>query len=94
MGKSYNITNLYKTKRMKKVFKTSKLFMLTAVCSSALLLGCTNADYDLDKVDYTLGLGGGQLTLPSNNSVIVKLDDILNLGNIDLISIDENGDYR
>ncbi len=79
---------------MKKVFKTSKLFMLTAVCSSALLLGCTNADYDLDKVDYTLGLGGGQLTLPSNNSVIVKLDDILNLGSTDLISIDANGDYR
>jgi hypothetical protein len=79
---------------MKKLFKTSKLFMLTAVCSSALLLGCTDADYDFDKVDYTLGLGGGQLTLPSNNSVIVKLDDILNLGSTDLISIDENGDYR
>ena len=79
---------------MKKLFKTSKLFMLTAVCGSALLLGCTDADYDLDKVDYTLGLGSGQLTLPSNNSVIVKLDDILNLGSTDLISIDANGDYR
>ena len=79
---------------MKKLFKTSKLFMLTAVCGSALLLGCTYADYDLDKVDYTLGLGSGQLTLPSNNSVIVKLDDILNLGSTDLISIDANGDYR
>ncbi len=79
---------------MKKLFKTSKLFMLTAVCGSALLLGCTDADYDLDKVDFTLGLGSGQLTLPSNNSVIVKLDDILNLGSTDLISIDANGDYR
>ena len=79
---------------MKKLFKTSKQFMLAAVCGSTLLLGCTNADYDFDKVDYTLGLGGGQLTLPSNNSVIVKLDDILDLGNTDLISIDGNGDYR
>jgi hypothetical protein len=79
---------------MKKLFKTSKLFMLTAVCGSALLIGCTDADYDLDKVDYTLGFGSGQLTLPSNNSVIVKLDDILDLGSTDLISIDANGDYR
>ena len=67
--------------------------MLSALCGSLLLLGCTNADYDFDKVDYTLGFGSGQLVLPSNNSVTLQLDDILDLGNSDLISTTSTGDY-
>lgn len=79
---------------MKKLFKCYRLPMLTVLSTSLLLLGCTNADYDFKKVDYTLGFGSGQLTLPSNNSVNVTLDDILNLGSTDLIKVDETtGDY-
>lgn len=78
---------------MKKQFKRNRLPMLSALCGSLLLLGCTNADYDFDKVDYTLGFGSGQLVLPSNNSVTLQLDDILNLGNSDLISTTSTGDY-
>jgi hypothetical protein len=67
--------------------------MLTALSGSLLLLGCTNADYDFDKVDYTLGFGSGEITLPSNNSINIMLDDILDLGNSDIISTASNGDY-
>ena len=80
-------------KRMEKQFKSLRLPVLALLGSGLLLMGCTNDDYDFDKVDYTLGFGSGQLTLPSNNSVIVELDDILDLGNSDLISTNENGDY-
>ena len=78
---------------MKKLFKSNRLPMLSALCGSLLLLGCTNADYDFDKVDYTLGFGSGEITLPSNNSVNIMLDDILDLGNSDLIKVEANGDY-
>lgn len=78
---------------MKKLFRNYKLPMLTALGGSLLLLGCTNADYDFDKVDYTLGFGSGELVLPSNNSINITLDDILNLGNSDLISTTASGDY-
>ncbi len=67
--------------------------MLTTLGGCLLLMGCINSDYDFNKVDSTLGFGSGQLTLPSNNSVIVTLDDILDLGSSDLISTDANGDY-
>ena len=70
---------------MKKLFKSNRLPMLSALCGSLLLLGCTNEDYDFDKVDYTLGFGSGDLVLPSNNSVTLKLDDILDLSGNDLI---------
>ena len=78
---------------MKKLFRNYRLPMLTALGGSLLLLGCTNADYDFDKVDYTLGFGSGELVLPSNNSINITLDDILNLGNSDLISTTASGDY-
>ena len=79
---------------MEKLFKNHRLPVLTALGGCLLLLGCTNSDYDFKKVDTTLGFGDGQLTLPSNNSINVTLDDILNLGSTDLIKVDEaTGDY-
>lgn len=80
---------------MKKLFKSYRLPMLTALSGSLLLLGCTNADYDFDKVDYTLGFGGGDITLPSNNSTKeILLDDLLDISTSDLITTEANGDYK
>ena len=83
------------TKRMKKLFRNYRLPMLTALSGSLLVLGCTNADYDFDKVDYTLGFGGGEITLPGNNSTKdILLDDLLDISTSDLITTDANGDYK
>jgi hypothetical protein len=90
---SINYSPKNNTKRMKKLFRSYRLPMLSALSGSLLLLGCTNADYDFDKVDYTLGFGSGEVVLPSNNSINITLDDILDLGNSDLISTTSNGDY-
>ena len=78
---------------MKKL--TFKHQLLMFVGSTWLLMGCTNAEYDFNKVDYTLGFGGNEITLPSNNSTAeIQLDDLLKIGNSDLLKIDENtGDY-
>ena len=70
--------------------------IFVVVClAPMLLLGCTNADYDLDKVDYTLGIGGDGITLPGNNSTKeITLDDLLDISESDLITTDANGDYK
>ena len=80
---------------MKKLFRNYRLPVLTALSSSLLLLGCTNADYDFDKVDYTLGFGGDELSLPGNNSTKdILLDDLLDISTSDLITTEANGDYK
>ncbi len=72
-------------------FRTQLLFCSCLACGM-FMSGCSDGDYDLSSVDAKLGVGGN-LSLPSNNSVIVKLDDILDLGNSDIISTTVNGDY-
>ncbi len=80
---------------MKKLIKNHRPSILTVLCGSLLMLGCINDDYDFDKVDYTLGFGGDEINLPSNNSTKeIMLDDLLDIGNSDLISTDANGDYK
>ena len=80
---------------MKKLFKNYRLPVLTALSGCLLLLGCTNADYDFDKVDYTLGFGGEGITLPGNNSTKeILLDDLLDISSSDIIMTEANGDYK
>ena len=79
---------------MKKVTKNNCLFMLFVIaCATITLVGCKNSDYDFDNVDKTLGFGVDKLTLPTDNSVNMVLDDLLDIDNSDLISTNENGDY-
>lgn len=48
----------------------------------------------MSSVDMTIGLGGDTLSLPGNNSTDeIKLEDILDLGNSDFVTIADNGDY-
>lgn len=68
------------------------LFCSCLACGM-LMSGCSDSDYDISSVDAKLGVGGS-LSLPSDNSVIITLDDILNLGNTDLIKVLDNGDYQ
>lgn len=69
------------------------LLLMTCLVGGMLLSGCTDDGYKISSVDATLGIGNGNLKLPSNNSVVVTLDDILDLGNTDLIKVESNGDY-
>lgn len=70
-----------------------KWFFLLLI-GGPLLTSCTDDKYDLKSLDWTLGLGGNSLQLPMNNSTNdMILDDILDLGEGDLITTDENGNY-
>ena len=72
----------------------NRLLFFSCVLSGMMLGGCTDGDYKISSVDATLGVGNGNLKLPSNSSFVITLDDILDLENTDLITVDENtGDY-
>ena len=73
-------------------FRTQLLFCSCLACGM-FMSGCSDGDYDLSSVDAKLGIGS-ELSLPSDNSVIVKFDDIFNLGSTDLVKTLDNGDYQ
>ncbi len=57
-----------------------------------LVTGCTNSDYDFNNVDKTMGFGG-DLTLPTSNTMNIPLKDILELKEDGVVVIDPNGTY-
>lgn len=67
---------------------------MSCVVGGMLLSGCADDGYKISSVDATLSIGNGNLNLPTNNSVVVTLDDILDLGSTDIITVDNNGDYK
>lgn len=84
-----------KTNKMKKLQKSYRLLLLSTLLGSLLLTGCINSDYKFDKIDYTLGIGGDEITLPGNNSTKeILLDDLLDINNSDFITTEVNGDYK
>lgn len=59
-----------------------------------LALGsCTNNDYDLNKVDMTMGFGGGELTLPNSSTDFIKLADVLDLEDDGSVVLDADSNY-
>lgn len=74
--------------------KSYRLPLLLSL-GSLLVTGCIDSDYKFNKIDYTLGFGGDEITLPSNNSTKeILLDDLLDISNSDFITTEANGDYK
>lgn len=78
---------------MRKTLKTKKLLFPLVMVSVSVLVGCTNSDYDFNEIDMTLGLGGGELVIPTSSTKEIALDDILKLEEGESVRILDNGDY-
>lgn len=79
---------------MKSDINKSKMLVCLLSCGMLTLgTGCTDNDFDLSKIDTTIGIGGNELTLPTNSTENIMLDDVLELNNSDLVYVAENGDY-
>lgn len=88
------IINIKTSDFMKNDSNKSKMLVCLLSCGLLTLgTGCTDNDFDLSKIDTTIGIGGDELTLPTNSTENIMLDDFLELNNSDLVSIAENGDY-
>ena len=65
-----------------------------AIVASTWLTACVDKDYDLNEVDMTVGLGK-DINLPKDNSTQdVCLNDVLDLGNTDFLTVGEDGMYN
>lgn len=88
------IINIKTSDFMKNDSNKSKMLVCLLSCGLLTLgTGCTDNDFDLSKIDTTIGIGGDGLTLPTNSTENIMLDDFLELNNSDLVSIAANGDY-
>ena len=88
------IINIKTSDFMKNDSNKSKMLVCLLSCGLLTLgTGCTDNDFDLSKIDTTIGIGGNGLTLPTNSTENIMLDDFLELKNSDLVSIADNGDY-
>lgn len=61
--------------------------------SLGLLTGCIDNDFDLSDLDNTIGIGNGELVLPSCSTDSIKLDEVLELNNSQTLVEQANGDY-
>lgn len=73
--------------------KNYKLMPSLLMAGALLLAGCTNNDYDFDKVDLTMGFGGETLTIPSSSTTEIPLADILELKEDGSVTTDAEGNY-
>ena len=65
-----------------------------AAVMAAATTACIDNDYDIDDIDLTVGLNK-DINLPKdNNTQDVCLDDVLDLGNTDFLTIGEDGMYN
>lgn len=88
------IINIKTSDFMKNDSNKSKMLVCLLSCGLLTLgTGCTDNDFDLSKIDTTIGIGSDGLTLPTNSTENIMLDDFLELNNSDLVSIAANGDY-
>ena len=88
------IINIKTSDFMKNDSNKSKMLVCLLSCGLLTLgTGCTDNDFDLSKIDTTIGIGSDGLTLPTNSTENIMLDDFLELNNSDLVSIADNGDY-
>ena len=77
---------------MKSIVKTFAFCLLAGAWG---VVGYTDDKYDLGDLDMTMGLGSDQLQLPVKNSVKdILLDDILDIGDSESVTTDENGNYK
>jgi len=78
---------------MKKKQMKASLLLVSLLTLGFSVTGCTNADYDFDQIDATMGFGSGELEIPASSTMNIPLSDILELEENGSVKIAANGDY-
>ena len=71
----------------------ASLLLVALLTLGFSVTGCTNDDYDFDKIDATMGFGSGELEIPASSTMNIPLSDILELEEGGSVKIAANGDY-
>lgn len=78
---------------MRNVVSKEKLFTTALLVGALALSGCTNSDFDLSKVDMTMGFGGDEIVLPTSSTGVIQLSDVLELEADGSVSLDADSNY-
>ncbi len=78
---------------MRNVVSKEKLFPTALFVGALALSGCTNSDFDLSKVDMTMGFGGDEIVLPTSSTGVIQLSDVLDLEADGSVSLDADSNY-
>lgn len=60
----------------------------------SVVVGCTDNDYDLSDIDMTVGIGNGELNIPTSSTTTIKLSEVLELEENGDVKEDADGTYR
>ena len=71
----------------------ASLLLVSLLTLGFSVTGCTNNDYDFDKIHATMGFGSGELEIPASSTMNIPLSDILELEEGGSVKIAANGDY-
>ena len=78
---------------MKKQLITRGLFSSSLLFFLIMMVGCVDENYDLSKdIDMTIGVGEG-LSIPIGSTEKIMLTELLDSAGVDMLRIDEEGDY-
>lgn len=70
------------------------MFSALLLLGGAVVTGCTDNNYDFDDIDLTVGIGGGELSIPTSSTTTIKLSEVLDLEENGDVKEDVDGIYR
>lgn len=70
------------------------MFSALLLLGGAVVTGCTDNNYDFDDIDLTVGIGGGELSIPTSSTTTIKLSEVLDLEENGDVKEDVDGTYR
>ena len=70
------------------------MFSALLLLGGAVVTGCTDNNYDFDDIDLTVGIGGGELSIPTSSTTTIKLSEVLDLEENGDVKEDFDGTYR
>lgn len=60
----------------------------------SVVVSCTDNNYDLSDIDMTVGIGNGELSIPTSSTTTIKLSEVLELEENGDVKEDADGTYR
>ena len=60
----------------------------------SVVVSCTDNNYDLSDIDMTVGIGNGELSIPTSSTTTIKLSEVLELEENGDVKADADGTYR
>lgn len=80
--------------KMRKDLIGERVLSALLLLGGAVVTGCTDNNYDLSDIDMTVGVGNGELSIPTSSTTTIKLSEVLDLEEDGDVKEDADGTYR